>query len=84
MDAKEHYPDSNRDEVSWLRSIDEVGARSLDRGFPLGTWGSFLPWTQDQLRSAFTSLGLLPGRVRVDNGEWPWGPRATSHALSPG
>ena len=74
MDAKEHIRMKNREEVSWLRMIDECsGAVLWTVVFPPRDLGSRSPPKPCGTRSAWpSSLWGLPGRFRVDNG-WPWG-----------
>ena len=75
MDAKEHIRIKTREEVSWLRLIDECsGAVLWTAVFPPRGLAKVPPEAvREQLRLALVRWGL-PGRFRVDNG-WPWGSR---------
>jgi transposase InsO family protein len=73
MDAAEHIALATKQEVSWLRLVDEATGAFLDTTvFPVGAWPRVpVDRVRQQLRRAFARWGR-PGLIRVDNGT-PWG-----------
>jgi transposase InsO family protein len=73
MDAVEHVPLADQQQISWLRIVDELSGAVLQTNvFPQGAFGTVGATTvQEHVRDAFFRWGR-PGAFRVDNGA-PWG-----------